>query len=150
MTLIPASRYYPSTFDINYNRSVKRTFKDWLTVLGLLVDEAAAAGVLLFVLRVFDLTIPLWLIIVVALALGGIAFVFHRSVIPSFHRKRVTGAEAMVGLSGEVIELLQPVGVVRVEGEYWKAESENGEVPAGKTVEVSSVKGLVLRVRRRE
>jgi membrane-bound serine protease (ClpP class) len=129
---------------------VKRTLKDWLIFFGLLADEAAAAGLVLLVLWAFDISIPIWTAVVLVLALGGIAFVFHRSVIPSFHRKRVTGAEAMVGLSGEVIEPLQPVGVVRVKGEYWKAESENGEVPAGKTVEVSNVKGLVLRVRRRE
>jgi membrane-bound ClpP family serine protease len=129
---------------------VKRTLKDWLIFFGLLADEAAAAGLVLLVLWAFDISIPIWTAVVLALALGGIAFVFHRSVIPSFHRKRVAGVEAMVGLSAEVIEPLQPVGVVRVKGEYWKAESENGEVPTGKTVEVSSVKGLVLRVRRRE
>lgn len=129
---------------------MKRTFRDWLIFFGLLADEAAAVGLVLLVLWAFDISIPIWTAVVLTLALGGIAFVFHRSVIPSFHRKRVTGAEGMVGLSGEVIEPLQPVGVVRVKGEYWKAESENGEVPAGKTVEVSSVKGLVLRVRRRE
>ena len=129
---------------------MKRTFRDWLIFFGLLADEAAAVGLVLLVLWAFDISIPIWTAVFLALALGGIAFVFHRSVIPSFHRKRVTGAEAMVGLSGEVIEPLQLVGVVRVKGEYWKAESENGNVPAGKTVEVSSVKGLVLRVRRRE
>jgi len=129
---------------------VKRTLKDWLIFFGLLADEAVAAGLVLLVLWAFDISIPIWTAVVLVLALGGIAFVFHRSVVPSFHRRRVAGAEGMVGLSGEVIEPLQPVGVVRVKGEYWKAESENGEVPAGKTVEVSSVKGLVLRVRRRE
>jgi len=129
---------------------VKRTFRDWLIFFGLLADEAVAVGLVLFVLWAFDISIPIWTAVVLAPALGGIAFVFHRSVIPSFHRKRVTGVEAMVGMSGQVIEPLNPVGVVRVKGEYWKAESENGEVPAGMTVEVSSVKGLVLRVRRRE
>ena len=129
---------------------MRRTLKDWLIFFGLLADEAVAVGLVLLVLWAFDISISIWTAVVLVLALGGIAFVFHRSVIPSFHRKRVTGAEGMVGLSGEVIEPLQPVGVVRVKGEYWKAESENGEVPAGKTVEVSSVKGLVLRVRRRE
>jgi len=129
---------------------MKRTLKDWLIFLVLLLDEAVAVGLVLLVLWAFDIGIPIWTAVVLALALGGIAFVFHRSVIPSFHRRRVAGVEAMVGMSGEVIEPLQPVGVVRVKGEYWKAESENGEVPAGQTVEVSSVKGLVLRVRRRE
>ena len=129
---------------------MKRTFRDWLIFFGLLADEAVAVGLVLLVLWAFDISIPIWTAVVLVLALGGIAFVFHRSVVPSFHRRRVAGAEGMVGLRGEVIEPLQPVGVVRVKGEYWKAESENGEVPAGKTVEVSSVKGLVLRVRRRE
>lgn len=127
---------------------MKRTLKDWLIFLVLLLDEAVAVGLALLVLWAFDISIPIWTAVVLALALGGIAFVFHRSVIPSFHRKRVAGAEGMVGLKGQVIEPLQPLGVVRVEGEYWKAESENGDVPAGMTVEVSGVKGLVLKVKQ--
>lgn len=127
---------------------MKRTLKDWLIFLVLLLDEAVAVGLALLVLWAFDISIPIWTAVVLALALGGIAFVFHRSVIPSFHRKRVAGAEGMVGLKGQVIEPLQPLGVVRVEGEYWKAESENGDVPAGRTVEVSGVKGLVLKVKQ--
>lgn len=126
---------------------MKRAFKDWLMVLGLLVDEAAATIVLLFILRVFNLTIPLWLIIVLALALGGVAFLFHRKVIPTFRRKRITGAEGMIGLEGKVIEPLCPAGTVRVKGEYWQAECLDGDVPAGNPVEICGLNGLVLKVK---
>lgn len=129
---------------------MKRTFKDWLIVLGLLVDEAAAVGVLLFVLRVFNLDIPLWLIIILALSLGGIAFVFHLKVIPSFHRRRVAGPEAMIGLEGKVVNPLRPLGTVWVKGEYWNAESINGEASAGEIVEICSLNGLRLKVKRRK
>ena len=129
---------------------MKRTFKDWLIFFALLADEAAAIGLVLLVLWFFRITLPIWTAINLALALGGVAFVFHRSVIPSFHRKRVTGAEGMVGLTGQVIEALNPVGLVKVKGEYWEARSDSGNMPAGEPVEVVGVDGLVLMVKRKK
>jgi membrane protein implicated in regulation of membrane protease activity len=126
---------------------VKRTIKDWLIFFALLADEAAAIGLVLLVLWFFRITLPLWTAIVLALALGGVAFIFQRSVVPSFRRRRVTGAEGMVGMNGEVIEPLRPVGLVKVKGEYWEARAENGDVPIGETVEVTGVDGLMLKVK---
>ncbi|GAI64903.1 unnamed protein product, partial [marine sediment metagenome] len=102
---------------------MKRTIKDWLIVLVLLLDEAAALVLVLLVLSFFNIRIPLWVTVVIALLLGGFAFMTHKVIIPSFHKKRVTGSEGMIGCEGTVIKPLTPFGVIRIEGEYWKAKS---------------------------
>ena len=129
---------------------MKSTVRDWLKVLILLLDEAAAVVLVLLVLWFFQIRIPLWMAIVFALLLGAFAFIIHKVVIPSFHTKQVTGSEGMIGLEGEVIESLTPHGVVRVEGEYWKAKSVDDEIPAGESVEILGLNKLVLEVKRRE
>ena len=129
---------------------MKETVKDWLLVLVLLLDEAAAVVLVLLVLWFFRIRIPLWIAIVGALLLGAIDFIIPKVVIPSFHARKVTGSEGMIGLEGEVIEPLAPVGVVRVEGELWKAKSVAGDVPAGETVEIIKLNKLALEVKRKE
>jgi membrane-bound serine protease (ClpP class) len=61
-------------------------------------------------------------------------------------RYRVTtGAEGMVGASGEVIETCAPTGRVRVRGEIWNARS-TASPAVGARVTVSAVDGLTLVV----
>ena len=129
---------------------MKRTIKDWLIVLVLLLDEAAALILVLLVLWFFRISISLPIAIVIALLLGTFAFITHKVIIPSFHRRKVTGSEGMVGIEGDVIEPLTPVGVIRVEGEYWKAKSVGEDIAAGEEVEVLGLNRLTLEVKRKD
>ena len=129
---------------------MKRSIKDWLIILVLLLDEVAALLLLLLVLWIFDIQIPLPIMIVIVLLLGGFAFIIQKAVIPALHRKRITGSEGMIGLTGEVIEPLTPVGVIRVGDEYWKAKSVGENIPAGGEVEILGLNGLTLRVRLKD
>lgn len=61
-------------------------------------------------------------------------------------RKPVTGMEAMTGLTGESLGLLNPSGTVRVNGESWNAESVSGNIDKGKKVRVTGMKNLKLFV----
>jgi membrane-bound ClpP family serine protease len=54
----------------------------------------------------------------------------------------------MLGLMGTVIEPLTPFGIVRVEGEYWKARSVDENVEAGEDVEIVGLDRLTVRVKR--
>jgi membrane-bound serine protease (ClpP class) len=56
-----------------------------------------------------------------------------------------TGSEGMVGEIGKAVTELAPAGKVFVHGEYWDATAP-AAVPAGASVRVAAVKGLVLRV----
>jgi len=126
---------------------MKSTIKDWLIVLVLLLDEAVALGLVLLVLWFFRIRISLPIVIVIALLLGTFAFITHKVIIPSFHKKQVTGSEGMIGLEGEVIEPLTPVGVIRVGGEYWKAKSVGENIAVGEEVEILRLNGLTLTVK---
>jgi len=129
---------------------MKRTIKDWLIVLVLLLDDAAALVLVLLVLWVLKIKIPLPVAIVIALLLGTFAFITHKVIIPSFHKKQVTGSEGMIGLEGKVIEPLTPVGVIRVAGEYWKAKSVGEDIAAGEDVEILGLNRLILEVKRQD
>ena len=129
------------------SRRMKSTIKDWLKVLVLLLDEAAAVALVLLVLWALGIKIPLAVAIIIALFLGAVVFITHKAIIPSFHKKQVTGAEGLIGVEGEVIEPLTPVGVILTKGEYWKAKSVGENIAAGEEVEILSVNGLTLTVK---
>jgi len=129
---------------------MKRSIKDWLIILILLLDEAVVVVLVFLVLWALGIEIPLPITIAVALLLGIFAFITHKVIIPSFHRKKVTGAEGMMGLEGEVIEPLTPVGVIKVRGEYWKAKSVGEHIAVGEEVEILGLNGLTLMVKPRD
>ena len=127
-----------------------RSIKDWLMVGLLLLDEVAALVLVLLVLWFFKIRISFEIVIVIALLLGTFVFITHKVIIPSFHKRKVTGSEGMMGLVGEVIEPLTPVGVVRVEGELWKAKSVDEDIAAGEDVEILRLQKLTLEVKRKD
>ncbi len=128
---------------------MKRTIRDWLKVLVLLLDEAVVLAIVILVLRFFRVQIPLPTTIVIVLIVGALVLMVHIAVIPSFHRKQVTGREGMIGLQGTVIAPLTPVGAVRVNGERWKAKSADGDnIEVGEDVEIVRMEGLTLKVVR--
>jgi len=61
-------------------------------------------------------------------------------------RKVITGSEGMTGATGEVIEMLNPAGTVKVHGEIWNAESLGGTINKGEKVIVKERKNLKLFV----
>ena len=127
---------------------IKRALGDWLKVLVLLLDEALVVALVILALRFFRIQMPLALTIVIAVLAGVFVLVVHIAVIPSFHRKKVTGREGMIGLLGRVVEPLTPSGTVFVKGEHWKAKSLCGDMQVDEDVEIVGIDGLTLTVKR--
>lgn len=123
--------------------------KDWLIVLLSLADDVAAALLVLLVLWLFKVPITPPVIVALVIFIVAFALIMHRAIIPAIRRRKVSGAEGMLGLEGEVVEALSPQGSVKVKDEYWRAQSVEGEVPAGERVEVLGVEGLLLKVKRK-
>jgi len=134
---------------VNTNQ-IKRALGDWLKVLVLLLDEAAVVALIILALRFFGIQIPLPITIVIALIAGVFVFMIHIAVIPSFHRKQVTGQEGMIGVQGRVAEPLTPIGLILVKGEYWNAKSVDDDIGVDENVEIVGVEGLTLKVRRED
>lgn len=100
--------------------------------------------IILALILLFVLPHP-WNIIVaaiVAVAWFGELYLWNRTV---RGKKRVVGAQTLVGMVGEVREACRPVGQVFVNGELWRAQCDEGADP-GTPVRVMAVNGLMLTV----
>jgi len=62
-------------------------------------------------------------------------------------RRKVVGAQTLVGQQAEVLAPCRPTGQVRVVGEIWEARCDAG-ADTGDTVRVVEVRGLTLLVER--
>jgi membrane-bound serine protease (ClpP class) len=86
-------------------------------------------------------------VIIAATAVSSLLFVFIIGAgIKAQRRKVVTGANALIGETGEVIVPLSPAGTVQLQGELWNAESVSGTIAAGEKVRIKEIKNLTLYV----
>jgi membrane protein implicated in regulation of membrane protease activity len=126
------------------------TRKAWLIILASLIDDAAVLVLIFLVLWFFHVKITWPIILAAVLFIGIFIIIMHQAVIPALRRKKVTGSEGMVGLTGKVVKALSPEGEIKIEGEYWQAESVNGDAAVGEAVEVLKVDGIKLEVKRKD
>ncbi len=86
-------------------------------------------------------------VIITSTVVTSLFFVFILGLgLKAQHRKPVTGMEGMIGLTGESLGTLNPLGKVRMHGELWNAESVSGNIDEGKKVRVTAIKNLKLFV----
>ncbi len=88
-------------------------------------------------------------LLMAALAAGLVFWLDHR-LEESVRRLPVrVGPEALLGQIAEVIETLEPMGMVNCDGEGWRASEVQGRrVERGERVAVVGIRGLVLEVDR--
>lgn len=80
---------------------------------------------------------------------GILIGLYIRWIIGPVRRKsKLTGAEAMKGKLGIAITDLTPKGEVRVQGEFWHAESLSGNIMKNEQVRVIELRGLVAMVEK--
>jgi membrane-bound serine protease (ClpP class) len=83
----------------------------------------------------------------VILVFAAFVIALVRLVVQAQRRRARTGAEGLVGRSGVADTALDPEGWIVVQGERWRARAE-GAMARGEAVEVVSMEGLLLRVRK--
>jgi membrane protein implicated in regulation of membrane protease activity len=66
----------------------------------------------------------------------------------SKRRRATTGAEALPGQRGTVVEACRPTGQIRVDGELWRARCEEGADPGDRVIVESLGPDLTLIVKR--
>ena len=88
-------------------------------------------------------------IIISATIVTALFFLFVVGLgIKAQRRKVVTGIEGLVGDIGEVMETLSPIGIIKVQGEIWNAESLSGTINNGEKVKIKEMKNLKLFVEK--
>jgi membrane-bound serine protease (ClpP class) len=92
----------------------------------------------------WSLLIPLVIFVVAVILLVG------QRVLQA-HRGRVeTGSEGMKGEDGIASTDLNPAGKVFVNGEYWDAESLEGEIKSGEKIVVEKMEKYLLKVKKQK
>jgi membrane-bound serine protease (ClpP class) len=97
------------------------------------------------------LHVPWWELVLVGLG----TLLFFVGALPAFVRSRFStptiGREGLVGELGEAEAAVDPDGVVTIRGSRWRARTNRATpIPAGATVRVVAVEGLVLEVEPEE
>jgi membrane-bound serine protease (ClpP class) len=119
-----------------------------LSNLGVLTITGTVLAVVgsLFFTYVSDYRVRWW---AVALCLLGLVL-FYAIAMTTVVRTRFStptiGREALVGATGETASVLNPVGLVTIEGATWKARAHRGRIQSGLPVTVRAIDGLVLEV----
>jgi membrane-bound serine protease (ClpP class) len=88
-------------------------------------------------------------VIVIALCFAATFMFITTKAIHAQRPRAKTGKDGMIGAIAETRIALDPEGKVFLQGEYWKAVTENGPIPAGEEVEVVAVEGFCLHVKRK-
>lgn len=112
------------------------------------------AGGALVSLLVSLIHAPIWLQVVLFLAVSLLLLFYTRPLAKKYFNRNVTktNVESVIGKSAIVVEAidnLQGKGRVTLAGQEWTARSveENGKIPEGAVVEVEAVSGVKLMVR---
>jgi membrane-bound serine protease (ClpP class) len=91
----------------------------------------------------FGIALPL--ILSLAIVSAGILFLVMSMAIRSRNRPVVSGAEQLLGASGEALEAFAGRGSVRVHGEVWSARTDIPVEP-GQKIRITGIQGLTLQV----
>ncbi len=119
-----------------------KSLTKFLLIIG---DELLIGCFLIFLLYYFGVDIWVFGLVTVILAalITFIAYIF----LPLL-KKPVTGTEGMIGMTGVVVETLNPQGMIRIRGELWSAESTDNMIDRGEKIVVEKVNGLNLLVKK--
>lgn len=131
---------------------IKATAHGALTVAG--VASFIVGALVLFnspgTPQIQQVSVPL--VVGSGVALGGVFFGVLMFALRARRTPIQTGKEALIGRVGTARADLNPSGIVQLGGEQWSAELAQGErmIPKGARVEVVSVEGVRVVVRKKE
>jgi membrane-bound serine protease (ClpP class) len=97
-----------------------------------------------------SLEVNRWLAYGLAAGMGLFFATIVVNVVRARRRPALMGPDTIIGEKGVARSPLNPRGFVMIKGEYWQAETEEGEVQPGEEVIVVGREGLRLKVRKRQ
>jgi membrane-bound serine protease (ClpP class) len=92
--------------------------------------------------------VSLPVVITIALCFAATFLFIMTKALQAQRPRSTTGKESLIGATAQVRSDLDPKGKVFLQGEHWHAVAEEAPIEAGALVEVLSVEGLVLHVRK--
>ena len=119
------------------------------SIISTIIEEAAIAALILWVLPLFDINIPLWGLLLILIAFAVFSYITYNIGHSTMSYREVNAPESIIGSEGVVESELNPEGYVRVVGELWRATSDISYVPKGTSVIITGIDGLRITVRKK-
>jgi membrane-bound ClpP family serine protease len=114
-----------------------------LTITTTLLEEAALAAVVLWLLPRIGVNVPIWGLVIMMGALAVYASVNYRLNTRALARKPLNWPD--IGGRGRAITPISPKGYVQVDGERWQASSTS-TIGAGEEIAIVGRDGMTLLV----
>jgi membrane protein implicated in regulation of membrane protease activity len=114
-----------------------------LTITTTLLEEAALATVVLWLLPRVSINIPLWGLILMMIALGVYNSINYRLNKKALVKKPMISPD--IGSRGRTTTPISPTGYVRVNGELWRASSSS-TIGVGEEIAVAGMEGMTLLI----
>jgi membrane protein implicated in regulation of membrane protease activity len=131
---------------------VKKKSARWHTVYSIIstvIEEAILVAGLLWVLPLFGLVVPVWVVILAIIGFAIFSYFMYRIGHPTILYREISSPESIIGSTGIVERSLNPRGYVKVCGELWSASVTDGRIDKGEEVIVTGITGLKLTVTRK-
>jgi membrane protein implicated in regulation of membrane protease activity len=114
-----------------------------LTITTSLLEEAALAAAVLWLLPRVGINIPIWGLVLMMAALGVYNYINYRLSKKALARKPMISPE--IGSRGRTITPVSSTGYVRVNGELWRASSTS-TIDAGEEITVVGIQKMTLLI----
>ena len=114
-----------------------------LAVVASLLEQMALVAVVLWLLPRAGISIPLWALILMMIALGIYNYTSYRLGKKALTKKPMISPD--IGSRGRAATLISPTGYVRVNGELWRASS-SATIDAGEEIIVVGINGMKLLI----
>jgi membrane-bound serine protease (ClpP class) len=114
-----------------------------ITITTSLLEEAALAAVVLWLLPKVAINIPLLGLVLMMIALGTYNYITYRLGKKALDKKPIISPD--IGSRGRTTTPVSPKGYVRVNGELWQASS-NSTIDSGEEIAVVGIEGMTLLI----
>jgi membrane-bound serine protease (ClpP class) len=89
-----------------------------------------STGVIIFIVWKLNVQIPFWVYILAGVVCAVVYWLLY-CILLDQRKKSPVGSDSMIELRYKTITPLNPEGLVRVQGEIWKAASKSGVIAEG-------------------
>ena len=119
-----------------------------LAVISTAVEMVVVWAVWLWLLPELGVKVEAWVLITVLIGWLLFSVFLYINGTAALKKKEYAGLPSMIGMSGKAVDRLAPGGMVKIRGELWNAEAEEGIIEAGENITVTGQDRLKLLVRK--
>ena len=131
------------TITLYRNTKMKLRRYTALTITTSLLEEAALAATVLWLLPRVSINIPTWGLVLMMAALGVYNYINYRLGKKALAKKPIISPD--IGSRGLTTTSVSPTGYVRVNGELWRASSTS-TIDAGEEITVVGIERMTLLI----